>query len=122
MMLYKNTKAMVHLPNDNTDFFNIVVGVLHGNTFAPYLFIICPDYALWMSINLIKEKHIHIKKDNKQMISHRIYDSAEYADDVMLFTDMPSQVKFLLQRLASTWMQIKQSSCVLNKKVISFWN
>ena len=28
-----------------TDFFNIVAGVLQGDTLAPYLFIICPDHA-----------------------------------------------------------------------------
>ena len=46
MMLYENTKVKVHSPDGDTDFFDIVVGVLQGDTFVPYLFIICLDYIL----------------------------------------------------------------------------
>ena len=38
-MFYKNTK--VRSPDGNTEFFDIVVSVLKGDTLAPYLFIIC---------------------------------------------------------------------------------
>ena len=41
MMFYKNTKAKVRSPDEDTDFFDIVVGVLLWDTLAPYLFIIC---------------------------------------------------------------------------------
>ena len=51
MMLYKNTKVKVRWP----DYFVIVVGVLQGDTLAPYLFIICLDYVLRRSIDLMKE-------------------------------------------------------------------
>ena len=36
MMLYKNTKAMVHSPEGDTDFLGIVTGVLLGDTFVLY--------------------------------------------------------------------------------------
>ena len=48
MILYKNMKAVVGLPDGNTNFFDIIAGVLLGNTFAPYLFIICQDYVLYI--------------------------------------------------------------------------
>ena len=67
MMLYKNIKAKVSSPNRDTDFFDIV-GVLQ----APNLFIICLDYMLWMSINLIK-KSFFTKKGKKQTILCRNY-------------------------------------------------
>ena len=35
MMPHKNKKAMIHSPNGNTDFFNIVAGVLQGDALAP---------------------------------------------------------------------------------------
>ena len=38
----------------NTDYFDIVAGVLQGNTLAPYLFIIYLDYVLRTSIDKIK--------------------------------------------------------------------
>ena len=53
MMLCKNTKVKVHSPDGDTDYFDIVAGVLQGDTLAPYLFIICPDYMVRTSIDLI---------------------------------------------------------------------
>ena len=45
-----------------TDFFQIVAGVLLGYTLAPYLFIIWLDYILQMSIDLMKENGFTLKK------------------------------------------------------------
>ena len=55
MMLYKNMKAMMCSPDGDIDFFDIVTGVLQGDTLAPYLFILCLDYVYQTSINLSKE-------------------------------------------------------------------
>ena len=41
MMLYRNIKFKVCSLDEGTDFFDIVVGVLQGDTLVPYLFIIC---------------------------------------------------------------------------------
>ena len=49
-------KVMVCSLNGDTNFFDIVTGVLQWDTLALYLFIFCLDYVLWMSIDLIKEK------------------------------------------------------------------
>ena len=46
MILYRNTKVKVRSPDGDTDYFDIVAGVLQGDTFAPYLFIICLDFVL----------------------------------------------------------------------------
>ena len=54
MILYRNMNVKVYSLDGNTEFFNIVAGVLQGDTLATYLFIICLDYVLWMSIDLIK--------------------------------------------------------------------
>ena len=53
MMFYKNTKPMVLPPESLTDFFNVDVGVLQGDTLAPYQFKICQNYLLRMSIDLM---------------------------------------------------------------------
>ena len=51
MMLYQNTKVNVCLLDGDTDYFDIVAGVLQGDTLAPNLFIICLDYVLKTSID-----------------------------------------------------------------------
>ena len=40
-ILYKNTKVKVRSSDGDTDYFDIVAGVLYRDTFATYLFIIC---------------------------------------------------------------------------------
>ena len=40
MMLYRNTKVKAHFPDGDTDYFDIVAGLLQGGTLAPYLLII----------------------------------------------------------------------------------
>ena len=39
MILYKNMKAMLCSPDGVTNFFKIVIGVLQGDTLAPYMLI-----------------------------------------------------------------------------------
>ena len=63
MMLYKNTKVNVRSPDGNTDFFDIIADVLRGDTFAPYLFIICLDYVLRPSIDLMRENGFSLAKE-----------------------------------------------------------
>ena len=43
MMLYKNTKVKVRSPDGDTGFFDIIIGVLQGDTLTPLLFIIFLD-------------------------------------------------------------------------------
>ena len=46
---------MVRSTGGNTDFFDIVAGVLQEDTLAQFLYIIYPDYVLRTSIDLMKE-------------------------------------------------------------------
>ena len=55
-MLYKNTNVKVRSPNWDTVFFDIVTGVLQGDTLAPYLFIICLDDVFRSVIDSMREK------------------------------------------------------------------
>ena len=45
-VLYLSTTAQVLSPDGETDLFEILAGVLQGDTLAPYLFIIALDYVL----------------------------------------------------------------------------
>ena len=52
---YRNTKVKVRSPDGDTEYFNIVAGVLPGDTLAPYFLIICLGYVLRTSIDKIRE-------------------------------------------------------------------
>ena len=69
MMLYKNTEVIKRSSDGDTDFFDIVSGVLHGDTVEPFSLTICPNYALQTVIDLMEENDSH-KKHKKQLISH----------------------------------------------------
>ena len=45
-VMYTNTRAKVLSPDGDTDEFEILAGVLQGDTLAPFLFTIALDYAL----------------------------------------------------------------------------
>ena len=70
MMLYKNTKVKVCSLDGDTDYFDIVAGVLQGDTLAPYLFIICLDSVLQTSIDLMKENGF--KQEKKKKMKQKI--------------------------------------------------
>ena len=61
-MLYKNSKAILRSPDGDTDLFQIEAGVLQGDTLAPYLFIICLDYALRISADKDNDLGITLTK------------------------------------------------------------
>ena len=43
MILYENMKSIVHSPDGETVFFDIVAGVLLRYTLATYSVMLCPD-------------------------------------------------------------------------------
>ena len=88
-MLYKDTKAMVCSPDGDTDFFDIVAGVLQGDILVTYLFIIYLDYVLQTLIDLIKENGFTLKKKkarSKWYPAETIIDT-NYVDDLALLAN-----------------------------------
>ena len=71
IMLYRNTKVKVRSPDEDTDYFDIVAGVLQWDTLAPYLFIICLDYVLRTSIDKMKENDFKLTKKEAKDIPHK---------------------------------------------------
>ena len=73
MMLYKNTKVNVCLTDGHTDYFNIVVGVLQGDILASHQFIICQDYVLRTSIDLMKENGFKLAQErSRRYTAHKL--------------------------------------------------
>ena len=98
-ILYRNSEVKVRSPYGDKEFFGIVVGVLQGNTLAPYLFIIFLDYVLRTSIDKIKENGFELTKKRSRMYSAKKLTDANYADDIAILANTANQAKTLLHSL-----------------------
>ena len=95
-ILYRNTKVKVRSPDGDTEYFDIVAGVLQGDTLAPNLFIICLNYVLRTSIDKIRENGFELtKKKSRRYPAKTITD----ADDIALLANTPNQAETLLHNL-----------------------
>ena len=104
-ILYRNTKVKVRSPDGDTEYFDIVAGVLQGDTLAPYLFILCLDYVLRTSIDKIRENGFELTKKKSRRYPAKIITDTDYADDIALLANTPNQAKTLvhsLERAASS--------------------
>ena len=91
--------SLVWSPDGDTEYFDIVAGVLQGDTLAPCLFIICLDYVLRTSIDKIRENGFELtKKISKRYPAKKIAD-ADYADDIAILANTPNQAETLLHSL-----------------------
>ena len=99
IMHYKNTTLKVRSPNGDIDFFDIVAGVLQGETLTPYQFIICRDYVFQTSIDLMKENGYTLEKAKSKRYPARSITGADYADDKALLANKPTQAESLVHRV-----------------------
>ena len=99
MILYRNTKVKVRSPDGDTGYFDIVAGVLQGDTLAPYLFIICLDYVLRTLIDNIRENGFELTKKRSRRYPAKTITDADYADDIALLANTPNQAETLLHSL-----------------------
>ena len=95
-ILYRNTKVNVRSPDGHTEYFDIVAGVLQGDTLPPYLFIICLDFVLRTSIDKIRENGFELTKKRSRRYPAKTITDADYADDIALLANTPNQAETLL--------------------------
>ena len=95
-ILYRNTKVKVHSPDGDTEYFDIVAGVLQGDTLTPYLFIICLDYVLRTSIDEIRENGFELTKKRSRRYPAKTITNADYA---VILANTPNQAETLLHSL-----------------------
>ena len=99
IMLYKNTKVKVFSPDENTDYFDIVAGMLQGDALAPYLFIICLDYVLRTSIDKMKDNGFKLIKGRSRIYPAQTITDADDAEDIALLANTPTKAKTMLHSL-----------------------
>ena len=98
-ILYRNTKVKVRSPDGDTEYFDIVAGVLQGDMLAPYIFIICLDYVLGTSIDKIRENGFELTKKRRRSYPAKTITNADYADDIAILANTPNQAETLLHSL-----------------------
>ena len=77
-------KAIVRSPVGDTKYFDIVRGVWQGNVLSQYMFIICVDYVLRASIDLMKENGFTLKSRSRWYTAETMTE-AEYTDMIQYF-------------------------------------
>ena len=82
--LYTNTSATIITLNGETSPFEIVTGVLQGDTQAPFLFIVGLDYVLRLSLDSMHETGIEIQPRSRRYPAEHLTD-LDFADDLALF-------------------------------------
>ena len=85
---------MVCSPDSDPNF-NIVTGILQEDTLASYLFIICLNCVIQMSIDLIKQNGFTLKKTRSRIYPVEIITDADYADDLVLLANTSGQAESL---------------------------
>lgn len=104
--LYKNTRAMVRSPDGDTAFFDIVAGVLQGDTLAPYIFIICLDYVLQMSADKMHHLGLTLTKRTSRRNAAKTIVDVDYADDLAIMSDSIDNATDLLHSVEKTAREI----------------
>ena len=89
----------VRSPDGDTEYFDIVAGVLQGDMLAPYLFIICLDNVLRTSIDKIRENSFELTKKRSRGYPTKTITDTDYTDDIAILVNTPNQAETLLHSL-----------------------
>ena len=99
-LMYSDTRARVLTPDGETEFFNIVAGVLQGDTLAPFLFAIVLDYVMRQALN-DRVEDLGFYLDRKRSRRHQpiIITDTDFADDIALISKEIEQAQEMLTRV-----------------------
>ena len=92
-------RVKVCSPDGDTDYFDIVAGVLQGDTLGSYQFIICLANVLQISIDLTKENGFMLVKARSRRYPAQTITDMDYTDDIVLLANTLAQAKSQLHNL-----------------------
>ena len=96
MMLYKNSRSIVRCHDEYADLFDLVAGVLQGDTLAPYLLILCLDYAFRTTADLHTDLGFTLEKARSTRHPAKSITEVDYTYDLALLSDtMDKSTKLL---------------------------
>ena len=116
--MYNDTFARVLSPDGETAWFEILAGVLQGDTLAPFLFIIVLDYALRKAING-REVELGFTITPRRSRRHHavVQTDLDFADDIALLSNDIYQAQELLNLVQS---ESKKIGLTLNSTKTKF--
>ena len=98
--MYENTRARVITPDGETDFFEIIAGVLQGDTLAPYLFAIVLDYVMRRALDDREEElGFHLQWRRSKRVGPKGITDLDFADDIALLSEQIDQAQEMLLRV-----------------------
>ena len=109
-------------PLMETDYFDIVAGMLQGDVLAPYFFLICLDYVLRISFDKMKDNGFKLTKEKSRRWPARTIMDADYANDIALLANKSAQTETLLHSVeradaGSISTHSRRNTCPLIKDV-----
>ena len=115
---YSQTWAKVRTPDGETEPFQILAGVLQGDTLAPFLFIIALDYALRSAIDGKEEElGFTLATQKSKRIRAKMITDLDFADDINLISDTVEKASKLL---AEVERQCRMIGLQINSKKTKF--
>ena len=99
--LYEGARAKVLSLDGDTEYFEILGGVLQGGTLAPYLFTIVIDYIMRMAIDGKEELGFILNPKRSRRYPAEVITDLDYADYIALICHEIAQTKKLLNRVES---------------------
>ena len=119
--LYKNTSAKVITPDGETNPFNIVAGVLQGDTLAPYLFAIVLDHVMRQAVGTkINELGFELERRKSRRHPAVVISDLDFADDIALLSEEIEQAQQLLHRVEHESAKVGLQLNDKKTKVMSF--
>jgi hypothetical protein len=107
MSLYLGAKTAVkYKPDKSTDFIDLSVGVLQGDTLAPNLFVIVVDWVLRTSLDTHKALGVMIKRGSSRRYPHKYLTDLDFADDIALFAETNTNAQILLSSLETMALRV----------------
>ena len=100
-VLYTNTRSSIVTPDGETESFDILSGILQGDTLAPFLFIIVIDYIMRISVDTMKENGLMYRPRRSSRHPDLFITDADFADDIALLSDSLTNAQKLLSALES---------------------
>ena len=117
-VLYSNTCSSILTPDGETEPFDVVTGILQGDTLAPFLFIIVIDYIMRTSVDTINEKGFQYQPRRSSRHPALHITDADFADDIALLSDSLENAQVLLSSLESAanctglYLNEKKTECM----------